>query len=278
MLHFRIISSLIFFLLFFLGLFHPWFFWVVPLLVTAATVMGLQEFLRFGQRRPSTPLIWIALLAALALLADAYFWNLRHALLIMGMQTVLSLGLGTLRLEENFAESGGKCLIGMLYVTLPLALITAIWRGAIAADDQNGQHYLIFLVLGTQMSDIGAYAFGRMFGKHKLAPRLSPGKTVEGFIGGVALTVVVLACFKLWWNNMSNIFHWGEIFFLALMFSTIGPLGDLTESWFKRTSRIKDSGNTLTGHGGMLDIIDSLLFTTIFYYAYLWIMHPGIVQ
>lgn len=273
----RILSSIVFFTLFFLGLFHPWFFWAVPLLVTLATLMGLAEFLHFGQRRPPTSMIVLAVASALWLLADAYFYDLRHALLIMGFQTVLSMGWGTLRLEKNFAETAGKCLIATLYVTLPLAIITDIWRQATLHDNHNGPHYLIFLVLGTQASDIGAYCVGRMFGKHKLAPNISPGKTIEGFIGGIIFTMMLAAGFKIFWNNMDRIFKWPEILLLALMFSIVGPIGDLAESWFKRNSAVKDSGKTWTGHGGMLDIIDSLLFTTIFYYGYLWLLHPGIV-
>jgi phosphatidate cytidylyltransferase len=274
----RFISSIVFFALFFLGLFQPWFFWAVPFLVTAATLMGLSEFLRFGVQRPPTPMIWLAVLSALALLADAYWARLEHALLIIGLQTVVSMGLGTLRGEKNFAETAGKCLIGTLYVTLPLALITHIFTGALASNrNGDGPHYLIFLVLGTQSGDIGAYCIGRLFGRHKMAPGLSPGKTWEGFAGGVLFTCLLAVCFKLFWNNMDRIFGWAEILALAIMFSTVGPLGDLTESWFKRNSAIKDSGNTFTGHGGMLDIIDSLLFTTIFYYCYLWIARPGIL-
>jgi phosphatidate cytidylyltransferase len=274
----RIVSSAIFFALFFLGLFHPAFVWAVPLLLTFAALAGLTEFLRFGHQRPPTPMIWLAVASALLLLADAYWRKLDDALLIVGMQTVLSMGLGTVRGDKNYAETSGKCLIGTLYVTLPLALITLIWRGAVAAEwDGDGPHYLIFLVLGTQASDIGAYFVGRAFGKHKMAPTISPGKTWEGFAGGVAFTLLLAVCFKLFWNNMSRVFGWWEILSLALLFSTVGPLGDLTESWFKRNSSIKDSGRTFTGHGGMLDIIDSLLFTTIFYYFYLWMWRPGIV-
>jgi phosphatidate cytidylyltransferase len=82
---------------------------------------------------------------------------------------------------------------------------------------------------------------------------------------------------KLCWDNFGRIFpSWGEVLLLALVFSVLGPLGDLCESRFKRLSGVKDSGKTFTGHGGMLDIIDSLLFTTIFYYGYLLLYHPEV--
>lgn len=278
MLSHRIISALLFFVFFFLGLFQPYFFWVLPILLAAATFMGLVEFVHFGTHVPSRPFIGLALIGAAALLLDAYFYPIRYTLPILGFLTIFSLGLGTLRMERHFLEVAGKCLIGTLYVTLPLALIMEIWRIGIASDTDNGQHYLIFLVLVTQASDIGAYFTGRAIGKHKLAPRLSPGKSVEGFIGGIVFTLLVAVLFKLLWNNMNAIFGWWEIVFLSLVFSTVGPLGDLTESWFKRNTQIKDSGRTFTGHGGMLDIIDSLLFTTIFYYVYLWVVHPNIIH
>ncbi|MCL5269423.1 MAG: phosphatidate cytidylyltransferase [bacterium] len=278
MLSARIISGVLFYALFFLGLFNPFFYWVLPVLLTLACLRGLYEFIHFGSQKYTWPYQLLAMAGGVAMLADAYYSaNFDTGLLILGMLTVLSLGLGTLTMHQNFDEAAGNCVIGTLYVTLPLALITYIWRKAIEADNSNGQHYLIFLVLVTQASDIGAYFVGRAFGRHKLAPRLSPGKTIEGFIGGVAFTLLVAVAMKLWWNNIDRIFTWPEVVGLALIFSVVGPIGDLTESRLKRIAGIKDSGRTYTGHGGVLDIIDSLLFTTIIYYAYLWIFHPSIV-
>lgn len=277
MLSARVTSAIVFFIAFFLGLFHPWFQWVLPVLLALACVKGLYEFMHFGMEHPPRVFQSLALATALLMFADAYFFDLHHLLIILGLLTVISLGCGALRTDQNFTEVTGKCLIGTLYVTFPLALIMMIWHDAVHNDSHNGQHYLIFLVLVTQASDIGAYFVGRWLGRHKLAPRISPGKTVEGFIGGVAFTLLVVILMLLFWNNMPRIFKWSEALFLGFMFSVIGPIGDLTESWMKRSTGIKDSGTTFTGHGGMLDIIDSLLFTTIFYYLYLRLMRPGIV-
>lgn len=273
----RLASSILFFLVLFLGLFNRWFGWVLPFLLVTACLSGLYEFVHFGLKRSSMPYILVAMASAVALLADAYWFQLDHALFVLGLITILMLAFETFYQEKNFGEVGGKCLIGTLYVTLPLSLIMQIWRKAVAHDPYNGQHYLIFLVLVTQSGDIGAYCLGRLMGRHKMAPAISPGKTWEGFAGGIVFTLLVAAAMKIFWNNMDRIFQWWEIVTLALLFAVVGPIGDLAESWLKRASGVKDSGHTFTGHGGMLDIIDSLLFTTIVYYGFLWIFHRHIL-
>lgn len=276
MLSTRILSGLIFTVLFLLGLFHHAFGWTMPLILGATSLWGTFEFMQFGVTRPTRPFLVVALLGAVVLLADGYWGQLSHALLIIGFLTTCALGLGIVLLESHVAEMAGMAVLGPLYVTLPLALATIIWRQPALAHNQDAPHYLIFLVMVTWSSDVGAYFTGRMIGRHKMAPRLSPGKTVEGFLGGILFTVLVAALMKIFWNNVDRIFYWPEIVLLALVFSVIGPIGDLAESWLKRSSGFKDSGKTFTGHGGMLDIIDSLLFTTIFYYAYLLLFYSKI--
>ena len=277
----RIISGLIFFVLFFLGLFHPFFFWALPIILLGATLSGISEFLHFGQAKPPRAYILLTQLGAVALLCDAYFFQLGHALLVIGLLIVVALALGLLIECANLAETAGLSLIGMFYVAFPMALIFLIWLKPLHSPDAfikaNAQHYLIFLVAATWASDIGAFFVGRSFGKHKLCPRISPGKTVEGFLGGVGMTLLVAAGMKLFWNNINRILNWKEVLILGLLFSVIGPIGDLAESRLKRNVGIKDSGRTFTGHGGMLDIIDSLLFTTIFYYGFLLFFHPNVI-
>jgi phosphatidate cytidylyltransferase len=282
MLKFRTLTTAVFLIVFFLGLFHRSFWWILPILLVVAVLISLHEFVHFGGLKPAPPYQYLASMGSIALLADAYFFKLEHALIILGLLPVIMLAVGTFRVDRNFTEAAGKCLIATLYCSLPLALITDIWQKAVHAQyengHQNGQHYIIFLVLVTQAADIGAYLTGRMVGKHKFAPRLSPGKTWEGFGGGIVFSIALAFCMYFFWNNISRIFQLWEVVVLAVIFAVVGPVGDLAESLLKRSAGVKDSGRTGTGMGGMLDIIDSLLFTTIFYYIWLWFLHPDIVR
>jgi phosphatidate cytidylyltransferase len=105
--------------------------------------------------------------------------------------------------------------------------------------------------------DTGAYYAGRFFGKHKLAPAISPAKTLEGFAGGIVLTLIVALIFQLFFLSAYGLL---PMLILALITAVVAPLGDLFESMQKRVAGVKDSGRLLPGHGGMLDRIDALLF------------------
>ena len=278
----RIGSGALFFAVFFLGLFQEqWFGWILPVLLAAGAVAGVREALSFGESPSSRFHTILAILGALAMLADAYWFRLDHILMIIGLMTVLALGVGVWIAEGNMMAMAGRCVTATIYVAFPLALLTFIWRQALVSLPQvadgiaatSAQHYLIFLIFATWSSDIGAYFSGRLWGKHKLAPKLSPGKTIEGFVGGIVFTLIVVTVMHLLWNNISSLFKLWEVLLLGFAFSIIGPIGDLTESRLKRGAGIKDSGSTFTGHGGMLDIIDSLLFTAPVYYAYLYLFH-----
>ncbi len=151
---------------------------------------------------------------------------------------------------QPFANIGAT-LIGLFYVSLPMALLSLIAFGS--GHFEPGRVFcLIFFVWA---SDTGAYFAGKNFGKHKLAPSISPGKTWEGWAGGAALTLLV---------------GWAAGYFLpdiplshrlvaAGVVAVFGPLGDLAESMLKRSAGVKDSGTFLPGHGGLLDRFDAFL-------------------
>ena len=115
-------------------------------------------------------------------------------------------------------------------------------------------------------TDTGAYYTGKTFGKHKFAPSISPNKTWEGTLGGLALACVVAAAFK---ETLLPDLTWLDAGILALLGGGWGQMGDLFESAFKRSCGVKDSGTLLPGHGGVLDRFDSLIFTAPAYYLYL---------
>ncbi len=273
----RLISGIVFFALLLLGLFHPHFFWFPPLIILIGTISGIWEFNHLGVEKPPRAQLALSLIGGIALLADSYFFSLAHSIIIIGMTVVLTIAAGLPLREGDIAAISGKSVVAMIYVGLPLALIIRLWKDNLVPGSQYpnaGAHYILFLIFVTWSSDVGAYFAGRKFGKTKIVPRLSPGKTLEGYIGGLLATFIVAVGVKLFWNNIDALFGWVDIIALALAFSIISPVGDLAESQLKRSAAVKDSGLTFTGHGGMLDIIDSLLFTTAFYVTYLALFHP----
>lgn len=132
---------------------------------------------------------------------------------------------------------------------------------------------LIMTIVTVKSSDIGAYTVGRIFGKHKLAPRISPGKTWEGMIGACIFAAIVGAGFA---SKISELALWHGIVF-GVVFAFIGQLGDLVESMLKRDSQLKDSASSIPGFGGVLDIIDSPLVAAPFAYAFFSIVNARVI-
>ena len=125
-----------------------------------------------------------------------------------------------------------------------------------------------FVVLVTKMGDIGAYIVGGMIGRRNLIPRISPHKTIEGTIGGLVFSIVSAAASKTFLPN----FPYGHLIILGVLLGILAQVGDLAESLLKRDCGVKDSGANLSGFGGMLDLIDSLLFTAPIFYFYVEVL------
>lgn len=245
-------------------------FWGLSAMMTVVAAFSIYEFA--GLIRPpldgysSTPpggrwdMLGFELVAGLGL-----FWavallgpRLPLALVALVMSTAL---FHLIRFQQ--IERAGKELVGSLASIFyaPLLLSTVPLLGS----QQHGVKWLFFMMFCTWGGDTGAYFAGRFFGKHKLAPTVSPGKTLEGLIGGVVAVVALIVAFKL---TFFPELTWVHCFVLAPLTDLAGVAGDLVESLLKRTAKIKDSGTLFPGHGGMLDRIDSLLFTTPVVYAW----------
>nr|WP_246399051.1 phosphatidate cytidylyltransferase [Hymenobacter luteus] len=146
----------------------------------------------------------------------------------------------------------GVALLGLLYVSLPMSLLNVL-----AFTPQGYDYRRIFaLLLLVWSSDIGAYAAGKTFGRHKLAPKISPGKTWEGAIGGFLLTLGMGWALGYLLPELSLTYR----LVVAGVVAVFGPLGDLAESMLKRSVDVKDSGRIMPGHGGLLDRFDAFLF------------------
>lgn len=132
-------------------------------------------------------------------------------------------------------------------------------------DFPDGSNLVYFLLLVVWLGDSGAYYVGKRFGRHKLSPRISPKKTIEGLLGGVAASVLAALVIHFTFFERMPLHH---AVVAGIILSVAGVIGDLTESMWKRSAAVKDSGKLLPGHGGFLDRFDSILFTAPILYCY----------
>lgn len=232
------------------------------LLVGVVTALVLWEYAPFCNAGARISTFVVLLVAGLGLYA-LMCWGgsgWLSAALIAGMFGVLTWSMLSQDTPETGARMGAMMAFGLIYIPLPLAII-----GKVRAMDQGLA--LIFLVLvATWAADTGAYFAGRFFGKAKLLERISPKKTWAGVWGGVALSVACAIGMAAASSPDIPLVHAGA---LGAIISVVGVIGDLIESMFKRASGIKDSGGIMPGHGGLLDRVDSLLFTVPAAWIYL---------
>lgn len=160
---------------------------------------------------------------------------------------------------ENVIANCGAGLLAILYLGFLSGFVLAV-------RVEFGMWHTLMFIFTVKSSDTGAYAMGRLFGKHKFSPRISPGKTWEGMAGAVLLAAVVAVAFSVFCGIMS----WPAAIAFGAIFAFLGQLGDLAESMLKRDAQQKDSSGTVPGFGGVLDVIDSPLVTAPV--AYLFFM------
>ena len=158
-------------------------------------------------------------------------------------------------------------IFGLMYVPWLLNFIQKI--NFFPGLEGNGKFYVLYFIVVTKFSDMGAYAVGSLIGKHKMIPRISPGKTWEGFGGAIVVSTgasLTFAHFSAGHLHGMNTLH---AIVLGVVLSSTAVIGDLIESLFKREAGVKDSGGFFPGIGGILDLLDSLLFNAPIMYLYL---------
>lgn len=229
---------------------------------TVALMVGLyfaQPYIEFwpGTAGTYALLDQLSSLPLFTLIGAVVFWLCVTALLIKNRKKTLSPG----RLTAIF--------VGWLVLVPTWVALISIRRTFYLENPLYGSALLTFALALVWAADIGAYFAGKKFGRHKLAPAISPGKTIEGVIGGVLLSLIVAMALSAGVLPMT-LTPW-EALTLSLVVVPVSIAGDLLESIFKRNEGLKDSGNILPGHGGILDRIDSLtaalpVFATMFYF------------
>ena len=242
--------------------------WLFVVLAVAAMVLGLWEFYLLAKRLQLKADPAAGYIAGAALVSIALF-NDRDAPLLV-LLVLIALTIGTLIAVtmrgapfDKMLASAGATILGVLYVALLGSHVISIRTGF---KPDLSRHLLSFFFLVLMGADAGAYYVGRAFGKRKLAPSISPGKTWEGVIGGVVAALAMAALSHFWFFRELPL-KW--MLPLAVVMTIVGILGDLAESALKRGAGAKDAANILPGHGGILDRLDSLLFNAplIYYFA-----------
>lgn len=254
--------------------YHVWLQYAVVLAVATIGAIAIWEYEQFAKAKGGQ-MIFPALLAITVIETAAFYAAARTSSLHCLPIIIFFIGFLIL-FALHFRQNDGAVVdlavssFGLLYIAVPMGMILGILYFHFFQGDQDGRWWVVYLLAVTKITDIGAYFAGNLWGRRKLAPTISPGKTVEGAIFG--LICAMLASYALHWLSIyANIgFRLGAIEALALGFvlGSIGQFGDLSESLLKRDANKKDS-NALPGLGGILDSVDSLLFNAPIIYLYL---------
>lgn len=229
----------------------------LPTLVLALALLpplGLAAWelaLLLGLERPQHRLVYT--LVTLAVLALS--WPLLNVAWVVLLPVVI-LWLVLVVLVFRVTTVGEATGVDTALLLMSWPLLLAPWLGLLALHAHASPWLVLFVLMLVWLTDSAAYFAGRRFGRHKLAPHLSPGKTLEGVVGGLIAT-------GLWslllWPLATGWIAWLGLALLCLLTALVSVVGDLVESWLKRRRRLKDAGSLLPGHGGMLDRLDSLI-------------------
>jgi phosphatidate cytidylyltransferase len=241
----------------------PWF----TLLIAILGLLAVFEFYKLAAAAKLQPLTCFGLVWTLLFIISPHFKYDFTLPLLLTSAVVLPL-IWLLRHPEKEGAFIGWAwtLAGILYIGWLLSYFVAL-RGL-----DGGRSWVFLALLVTFASDTAAFLVGRVLGRHKLAPRISPGKTWEGTIAGVFGAIIFSLLFTIPSPLHLPLSYWQAIL-LGLLVSILGQLGDLAESLLKRNMGVKDSSWLFPGHGGVLDRIDSIVFAglVVYYYA-IWVI------
>lgn len=244
---------------------------VLAALVSVVAIFAVREYLRIifrqGFSPGDTPVSWmipgISYVVSILLVTAAAFGSWPGIVLVLILDLVLLCLFALYRFAapDDLFDTIARQMLGVVYIPIPLSLLLFV------RNMEHGVLWVFWLLIVCFMNDTGAFYSGTFLGKRKLAPRISPKKTVEGSVGGIVASMTAGLILSL-------IFFKSPILALimipcSILIALAGQAGDLFESALKRASAVKDSGRILPGHGGMLDRIDGLLFAIPVLFGYL---------
>jgi phosphatidate cytidylyltransferase len=250
-------------------------FVALGLVVLLGTVELHNMLLHVGYR----PLVWISFALSILFLIAAMFPSYRLSIIEISLGVSLLVSFSWLffrkRLDGAMVDWALTMAIS-LYLGWPTSFMLllrgytpATFQGSGAVTLPTGAWWLLVVLLGVWGFDAAAFFSGRYFGRHKLAPEISPGKTWEGVVGGLVLSITAALVLTVVPLHVP----WYFAILLGVLVGMAATLGDLAESLIKRQTHVKDSGQIMPGHGGMLDRIDSLLFAVVVVYIFAQFFH-----
>ena len=290
MLKYRLVSGFTLAAIVLTALFVQGYAGVAAFLILATVMMAgaLNEFFTMTEKighqgfKKMTIFVGLLLLASVAIpnmLQSSYSLDLAFAELL----TIIFITFGFLRVfnEETHSKGLSRLFVsiaGLIYIAWTLLFISKIYF--LDGIEMSGRYFVLYLIAVTKFSDIGAYATGNIchrlmpWDNHKIAPKLSPGKSWEGFFGGIAFSIGIALTIRHYLgdqmliNGNEVISVWVAVV-TGAAFATLGFIGDVAESALKRASGMKDSGNTIPGMGGVMDVVDSLILVSPLFYCLL---------
>jgi phosphatidate cytidylyltransferase len=241
----------------------PWIVFAIAIVVAGGIVfaaamigLGVLCLLEYHEMTAELrPIQRASYLAVPALVIAAYYGTAFNILLVLAAAFPVIFALGAdRRHREGIVVSMGVTLLGIVWIGIPLAHAVLLRN-----LPDHGAALLVDVLVGTFVTDTAAYATGRMFGSHRIAPSLSPNKTLEGLIGGFLIGTMAFWFAGLYQDWLSGL----DALLIGAAVAAIAPVGDLFESMLKRDLGKKDTGRLFGPHGGALDRLDAVLFTIV---------------
>lgn len=251
-------------------------FWLFAATVILLALIAWHEFYNMMQAKDIKIQYSIGLIGIILSSGCAWLGNAQELVAVMLFVLLLTMAQTILSHEKFGVTEAAFTILGTMYISLPFAHLLLLrfleqydYINTALGNLSSGAVYLWLAFVGTWASDTLAYFVGSLFGRHKLCPTVSPGKTIEGTIGGLLGSITGVVC--LGWLCGLPLLH---MIVLGLLIGIAAPFGDLSESVLKRFASVKDSGNILPGHGGILDRFDAIMFSVpvVYYYIEIFII------
>ena len=230
------------------------------------SLFGLYEFYKTAKVKGYKP---IALLGYVSTILYYIFINSKNSnfylILMLVVLSLLLLSIPVVDIKINYTD-GAVTLLGFIYVAVFFGFIIKL------NNLKYGNYYIWLIFIASWLCDTAAYYVGRFFGKHKLCPKVSPKKTIEGSIGGLLGSTISCGAFGFFLNSIGINIAIYHFFIIGAICGIVCQFGDLAASSIKRYSDVKDYSNLIPGHGGILDRFDSILFASVVVYYYITIL------